>query len=252
MEDFMEKVNILGVNIDMVTIPEAAEEIFSYLSGDKLNMVFTPNSEIIMTAYKDAEFARILNSASLLTADGIGVVYASRILKKPIKERCAGYDVAVELLRKMNDSDYKLFLFGGKPGVAEDARDELLKEYPDLKIAGVRNGYFKPEEESGIVEEINNSEADVVFVCLGAPAQEKWIYRNRDKLKVKAALGVGGSLDVFAKKVERAPDFFCRTGLEWLYRLAKQPSRFMRMMALPRFGFTVLFKGKRYKQTMNK
>ncbi|MCH5184633.1 MAG: WecB/TagA/CpsF family glycosyltransferase [Oscillospiraceae bacterium] len=247
-----DKVNILGVNVDMLTIKEAAERIYSFLGGDKCRTVFTPNSEIIMMGYRDDEFRDILNSASVLAADGIGVVYASRILKKPLKERCAGFDIAVSLLEKLNGSGYGLFLFGGKPGVAEKAREELLKDYPDLKISGLRNGYFDESDEGDIVKQINESGADIVFVCLGAPKQEKWIYRHRDELKVKAALGIGGSLDVFAKNVERAPEFFCKAGLEWFYRLVKEPSRFKRMTVLPVFGMTVIFKGKRYKKTADR
>lgn len=241
-----DKVNILGVNVDMVTIDEAAEEIYSFLATDSMHSVYTPNSEIIMLAYKDSEFADLLNRSDLLTADGIGVVYASKILKKPIKERAAGYDIARKVLKKLDGSDYKLFLFGGKPGVAEEAKANLEKEYTGLKIVGTRNGYFKSDEEAGIIDEINASGTDIVFVCLGAPAQEKFIDRNRDKLKTKAALGIGGSLDVFAGKVERAPEFWQKAGLEWFYRLMKEPKRIGRMMALPKFGLTVLFKGKRY------
>ena len=143
----MEKVNILGVKVDMVTIPEAADKIMEFLNEDGMHEVYTPNSEIIMVAYKDQEFADILNKASLLTADGIGVVYASRILKKPIKERAAGYDIACKVLEKINYTDHSLFLFGGKPGVAETAEKNLKAKYPGLKIAGTRNGYFKPEDE---------------------------------------------------------------------------------------------------------
>ncbi len=241
-----DKVNILGVNVDMVTIDEAADKIYSFLGTDKMHSVYTPNSEIIMLAYKDSEFCDILNRSELLTADGIGVVYASRILKKPLAERAAGYDIAVKVLEKISGGKYKLFLFGGKPGVAEEAKANLEKRYSGINIVGCRNGYFKSDEEQGIIDEINESGADIVFVCLGAPMQEKFIDRNRAKLKVKVAMGIGGSLDVFAERAERAPEFWCKTGLEWFYRLMKEPKRIGRMMALPKFGLTVLFKGKRY------
>ena len=243
----MDKVNILGVNVDMVTIEQAADKIIGFLGEDKLHSVFTPNAEIIMAAYRDKEFADILNRSELLTADGIGVVYASRILKKPISERAAGYDIACNVLDRIGESGHKLFLFGGKPGVAEQARDNLTQKYPNLNIVGVRNGYFKPEEDAEIVNEINASGADIVFVCLGAPKQEKWIDAQRDNLKVKVAMGIGGSLDVFAGTVLRAPAFFCNHGLEWLYRLYKEPWRIGRMMELPKFAATVFLKGKRYK-----
>lgn len=244
----MSKVNILGVHVDTVTAPEAADTIMKFFDEDKLHSVFTPNSEIIMHAYKNAEFAELLNSADLLTADGIGVVHASKILKRPIKERAAGYDIARLVLQKLNYTDHKLFLFGGKPGVAEEAKAKLLQEYPELNIAGTRNGYFAEAEEAEIVEEINNSGADIVFVCLGAPKQEEWIARHRNELKVRVAMGIGGSLDVFAGRVERAPEIFCKTGMEWFYRLCKEPWRIGRMMELPKFAATVVTKGRKYKQ----
>ena len=130
----MNKVNILGVNVDMVTISEATDKIMSFFDEEGLHSVFTPNSEIIMAAYRDQKFADILNSSDLLTADGIGVVYASKILKKPIKERAAGYDIARQVLGRIKDTGHKLYLFGGKPGVAEEAMTNLLKEYEGLQI----------------------------------------------------------------------------------------------------------------------
>lgn len=242
----MDKVNILGVKVDKVTVAEAAEKICGMLSENKPHKIFTPNSEIIMLAYKDSEFCGILNDADMLTADGIGVVYASKILKNPISERAAGYDIACSVVEKISKSGHRLFLFGGKPGVAEKAKENLEKKYPSLNIVGTRNGYFTPEEEPEIINEINAAKPDLVFVCLGAPAQEKWISRNCDKLSAKVFMGIGGSLDVFAGTAERAPDFWCNAGLEWLYRLLKQPSRIGRMTALPKFGITVLLKGKKF------
>lgn len=244
----MNKVNILGVKVDRIGINDAADKIFGFLSGNECAKIYTPNSEIIMMGYNDKNFAKILNEANILTADGIGVVKAAQILKNPVPERAAGFDIACRLLDKLSKSDYKLFLFGGKPGIAELAAEKLTDKYPGLKICGTRNGYFRPEETPEIIEEINNSGADVVFVCLGAPKQEQWIHENADKLKTKAALGVGGSLDVFAGTVERAPEFYCKHGLEWFYRLVKEPWRAKRMTALPKFAITVILHGKKFKQ----
>lgn len=244
----MERVNILGIQVDMVTIPEAVNKILDFLKEDKCHCVYTPNSEIIMEAYRDTGFGDVLNEADLLTADGIGVVYAAKYLNKPLKERAAGYDIARLLLEKINYTEKKIFIFGGKPGVAEKAKENMKKDYPGLNIVGVRNGYFKEEDEEGIINEINSSGADILFVCLGAPRQEKWIHANKDKLNVKVAMGIGGSVDVFAGTVQRAPDFFCKTGLEWFYRLMKEPWRAKRMMDLPRFAMTVAKEGKKYEQ----
>ncbi len=244
-----DKVNILGVYVDMVNIRQAADRIMQFFDEAKVHKVYTPNSEIIMAAYKDESFKELLNNAELLTADGIGVVYASRILKKPIAERAAGYDIACDVLDRIKGTSHSVFLFGGKPGVAEIAKETLEERYPGIKVAGMRNGYFKPEEEDEIVKEINESGADLLFVCLGAPKQEQWLARNAEKLTdVRVAMGIGGSLDVFAGTAMRAPKFYCDHGLEWFYRLMKQPSRAGRMLALPKFGLTVLFKGRKFKQ----
>lgn len=234
----MENVNILGVRIDKVDLKSAVSKVVSLLEKGSPASVFTPNSEIIYLAKDDEDFRKILNSSDLNTADGIGVVYASKILKNPVTERVAGFDLAKSLLPVMNEKKLKLFLFGGKEGVAKRAKDEILKDYPDIDICGIENGYFDNSDK--IIEHINAKSPDFVFVCLGAPKQEKWIYENKDKLSAKVLMGIGGSLDVFAKEAKRAPDIFIKLNIEWLYRLLKNPSRIGRMMALPKFAFEVL------------
>lgn len=244
-----DKVNILGVKVDKVNIDEASDIIINHIKTSKDTMsVFTPNSEIIMKGYKDDEFKKILNSSELLTADGIGVVYASKIVKNPIKERCAGYDLACEVLKKSNDFGLKLYLFGSKPGVGEKAKENIENKYPGVSVVGLSDGYFDDEKEKKIIEDINQKSPDILFVCLGAPKQENWIYKYKNSLNAKVCMGIGGSLDVFAGNVKRAPDFFVNHGLEWFYRLIKQPSRFVRMLDLPRFALKVLIKGKKYPQ----
>lgn len=244
-----DKVNILGVKVDKVNVSEASDRIIGFIeSGDKGRSVFTPNSEIIMMAYRDESFRELLNSSDLLTADGIGVVYASKIVKNPIKERAAGYDIACETLEKLSKKGGSLYLFGSKPGVAEKAGENITKKYPGIRIAGYSDGYFNEEKEKTIIENINRANPDLLFVCLGAPKQEKWIYEHKNELKAGVCLGIGGSLDVFAGTVKRAPEFFTKHGIEWLYRLMKQPSRFVRMLDLPRFGFKVLLKGRKFSQ----
>lgn len=244
----MEKTNILGVNVDKVNYDEAVERIMKMLNEPGNHTVFTPNSEIILMAYKDENFCGILNSADLLTADGIGVVYASKILGNSVPERVAGFDVSCGVLDEISQSGHRLYLFGGKPGVAEMAAENLKQEYPLLNIVGMRDGYFTPEENDSIIDDINQSGADLVFVCLGAPKQENWIFENRSKLNCHVMMGVGGTLDVLAGTAERAPEIWCDLGFEWLYRLIKEPKRFFRMLALPKFALTVIFKGKRYRE----
>ena len=241
----METVNILGVHVNKYTMQEAVEKASSLMETEKLSMIFTPNSEIILYASNNPEFAEVLNKGDMVIPDGIGVVYGAKILKNPIKERVAGYDLVCNLLPVMAEKGQSVYLLGAKPGVAEKAAETLLEKHPGLVIAGTHDGYFKDDDE--VIADINKCAPDFLMVCLGFPKQENWIYNNREKLNAKLAIGAGGCLDVFAGTVQRAPDFYCEHGIEWLYRLAKQPTRFVRMLSLPKFGLKVLFKGRKYK-----
>ncbi len=239
------RLNILGVGVDTCTMEEATNFLVASTHGDSLTSVYTPNSEIILHAYKNPDYCKILNRGSLITADGIGVVYASKILKRPLPERVSGFDLANELLKKSAPLGKTLYLFGGKPGVAEKAAEKICELYPGINIVGISDGYFDAEKEKEIIADINKKNPDILFVCLGFPKQECWIDAHSD-LNTKVAMGIGGSLDVFAGEVKRAPELFQKCGLEWFYRLIKQPSRFIRMLALPKFGLTVLFHGKKF------
>lgn len=244
-----DKVNILGVLVHKVNVEQASDRIIEYISASEgAKSVFTPNSEIIMAAYRDPEFCNLLNSSDLLTADGIGVVYASKIVKNPIAERAAGYDIACRTLEKLAKLGGSLYLFGSKPGVAELAAANIESRYSGVKVVGMSDGYFDEVKEKAIIEDIKRTKPDLLFVCLGAPKQERWISAHKSELGAKVCMGIGGSLDVFAGTVKRAPEFYTKHGIEWLYRLAKQPSRFVRMLDLPRFGLKVLAKGRKFPQ----
>lgn len=241
-------VNVRGVLIDPVTLGEAADILTYHLnSGDTLAAVYTPNSEIVDTCIGDTSgrLTEMINSAELTVADGIGVVKAAKILGTPLPEKVAGIDLGTEMLRRCAETGIPVFLMGSTSGTAELARDELLKSYPGLSVAGTEHGYFEKrgEESDRIVRKIAASGAKLLFVCLGAPAQEIWIRDNKTALSeggVLVAMGLGGTLDVFAGKVNRAPKIFISLGLEWLYRLVSEPSRMCRMRALPRFYFGVI------------
>lgn len=239
------RLNILGVGVDTYNMKEATQFLMSAVDTEGMTSVFTPNSEIILHAYKNPDYRDVLNRAGLITPDGIGVVYASKILGRPMSERVSGFDLACELLKKSAPLGKTLYLFGGKPGVAERAAEKIKKLYPGIVILGVSDGYFDEEKEKKIIEDINQKKPDILFVCLGFPKQERWIDAHSD-LNVHVAMGIGGSLDVFAGEVKRAPEFYQKHGLEWFYRLIKQPSRFVRMLALPKFGFTVLLHGRKF------
>jgi N-acetylglucosaminyldiphosphoundecaprenol N-acetyl-beta-D-mannosaminyltransferase len=236
----MDKLYIFGVPIHRVTMIEAVEILKGYLKEDRIHIVATPNAEIIMMAQKDEEYKKILNETDLNVPDGSGVVFASKVFNKPLKERVAGFDLMMEFVKWASHKDVSIYLLGAKPEVVEKAQSNLKNLYPSLKIVGFHHGYFNEKEEENIIEDINKRAAQVLFVALGAPKQEKWIYKNKEKLKVKIAMGVGGSFDVIAGKAKRAPEIYRKLGLEWLYRLIQEPWRYKRMSALPKFAFKVL------------
>jgi len=223
----------MGVGFDNVTLEEAADRAMALLEEPGPHLAATPNPEIVQMAAKDPAYAKVLADAALVLPDGVGVVHAARILGRPLKGRVPGIEFAGALMERMAAKGKKLYLLGAKPGVAEAAAEKLRAKYPGLTICGVHDGYFK--EDGPVAERIRRSGADVVFVCLGAPKQEKWIAENGAATGARLLAGLGGSLDVFAGTVKRAPKAFQKAGMEWFYRLITQPSRFGRMAKLPLF-----------------
>ena len=243
-----EKINIRGVYFDNVNMDEAMEKVTSMVGTEGLDYMFTPNSEIVQNCIENPALFEVINSASIIIPDGIGVVYASKILKTPLKAKVPGCEVAEKLMEYAAKSGDGVFFFGGgkkteeREAVSTLAKEKMCDKYPGLNVVGTRDGYFTEADVPSIIEQINNSGAKILFVCLGAPKQEKWIYDNRDALKVNFAAGLGGTLDVFAGTVKRAPEFFIKANLEWFYRLLCMPSRLGRMMKLPKFLFGTMIK----------
>ena len=225
------KTEILGVRFDNLTQQEAAQQGRQQLEEDKFHYVVTPNPEFLLAAEKDPEFRRVLNAADLVLPDGIGVVYSAKILGTPLKERVPGIEFAEAMLSALNDMGGRLYLLGAKPGVAEEAGRRICARYPALVLCGTHDGYFK--DEQAILPEIPAAKPDLLFVCLGAPKQEKWMARWGRHTGAKLAIGLGGCLDVFAGNVQRAPERWQKLGLEWAYRLKKEPKRIGRMAKLP-------------------
>ena len=239
------KINILGVPFDDVDMNGAVNKAMEFMAEDKFRMICTPNPEIVMNARTDKSFMDLLNSADMVTADGVGVVWASKYFGKSLDERVSGYDLAQGIFEKMKDTEYTAYFFGGAEGVAEKAKAEMEKKYQGLKITGTHNGYFDEEQERLILEDIRNKKPNLILLGLGSPKQEKWMYENRYLLKGSVCMGVGGSFDVMAGNIKRAPEVFQKLGLEWFYRLITQPTRFKRMLKLPLFVVCVLVnKGK--------
>ena len=227
------RVNVLGVGFDNVTMAEAVEEAVRLLEGPEARYVVTPNPEIGEVCREDDAARRAVNGAALVLPDGVGVIKGAAILGTPLRERVPGVEFGARLMEKMAERGKSLYLLGAKPGVAEQAAERLEARYPGLRIAGTHDGYF--QEDGPVTEEIRQSGADAVFVCLGAPKQELWMARNAQATGAKLLCGLGGSLNIFAGTAERAPKFWCDHGLEWFYRLCKEPWRLGRMMKLPLF-----------------
>jgi len=227
------KIDVLGVSFDNVTPEEAVAAGVRLLEEPGAAYVVTPNPEFILEAKRDAGFRAVLAGAALTLPDGIGVIYASKILGTPLKEKVAGIGFASGLMAEMARKGQRLYLLGAKPGVAELAGEKLMERYPGLVVCGSHDGYFKEEESEAIAAQIRGSGADAVFVCLGAPKQERWMAAYGEATGAKLLAGLGGSLDIFAGTVERAPECWQRLGLEWLYRLKQEPWRWKRMIRLP-------------------
>lgn len=233
------KIDVLGVKFDRVTMEEALDRAERLIADEGPHYVVTPNTEFVQMAKKDAEFSAFLAGAALTIPDGIGVIYAARILGHPLKERVPGIEFAAGLCARLAKRGGKLFLLGAKPGVAEMAAQRLMADHPGLVVCGTHDGYF--QDSASVAEQIRASGAEVVFVCLGAPKQEKWMAEFGAASGARLLAGLGGSLDVFAGQVKRAPEVWQRLGLEWLYRLIKQPSRIGRMAKLPLFLIDAVF-----------
>ena len=239
------KLNILGIPVDKVSMESALDIFRGFMESEGCSLIVTPNSEIVLNATKDPELASLIKSADLVIPDGIGLVYASKMLGSPLGERVTGIDFSYEALRLLAGKGGSAYLFGSRPGIAEKAAEKLREQIPGLVIAGCRDGYFKSEEEEDIAAAIKASGADFLLVALGSPKQEKFIADHRQELGVRAAIGVGGSLDVWSGTLERAPKFYIDHGLEWLFRLKQEPKRIKRTAQLPLFLIKVLFTGRK-------
>ena len=225
------KTEVLGVAFDNVTMEQAAELGGKMLQEDRFHYVVTPNPEFILAAEKDESFRAVLNAADLVIPDGIGVIYSAKILGTPLAERVPGIEFSAKMLERLNEMGGRLFLLGAKPGVAEKAGENILAQYPNIVLCGTQDGYFKDEQD--VILKVAAAKPDLLFVCLGAPKQEKWMARWGQHTGAKMAIGLGGCLDVYAGNVERAPEAWRKLGMEWAYRLKKEPKRIGRMAKLP-------------------
>ncbi|MGM0830673.1 MAG: WecB/TagA/CpsF family glycosyltransferase [Bacillota bacterium] len=235
-----ESVQILDIPFVNKTKDDIVNDLYNqYLKEEKKAFIVTANPEIVMHARTDTDYLYTLSKADYIIPDGIGVVIASRLKKQPLIERVPGFELMEELLALSNEHPIRVYIVGAKPEVLEKAVVNVKKKYPNLHLVGYHHGYFEDENEE-IIHEIQESEPDLILVALGFPRQEKWIKENMSRVQKGVFIGVGGSIDVLAGHVKRAPVIWQKVHLEWFYRLLQQPSRWRRMVVLPQFIFQVL------------
>lgn len=234
------KANILGCQVDMLTVGEGIVRIGELIRMEKPAHVITLNAEIVYQAQNDSELLEIINDADLVTPDGIGVVWGARQLGYDIKERVTGIDMLLSLCEEAPARAWRVYLLGSAPGVAEEAARQLSLKFPGLNVCGTHHGYFGEEDLPALITEIKSLDPHILFVCLGAPKQEKWIKKYAKQLDVPICVGVGGSLDVIAGQKKRAPAWMIKLNMEWLYRLISEPSRYQRQLVLPKFVALIL------------
>lgn len=227
------RINVLGVGFDNVTMAEALARGEELLQSEGAHYVVTPNPEIVEACRADASAMEAVNGADLVLPDGIGIIYGAKMLKTPLKERVPGIEFGTSMIEFCSRNNKSVYFLGAKPGVAEQAAENLKKRFDGLIVAGTHDGYFKDDAEAA--SWIRESGADMALICLGAPKQEFFMAKYGAQTGARLMLGLGGSLDVFAGVAQRAPDFYVNHNLEWFYRLIKNPSRFGRMMKLPLF-----------------
>lgn len=233
------KVTILGVPVDAITMGEAVARIDGFIEKRTPVLVATANAEMLMRATHDGALRRILQGAAMVTPDGAGTVWAAHHLGHGMPERVAGYDMVQELMREAPAKHRRIFFFGSAPGVADKAKAKAEQLYPGIEIVGTRNGFFTAADEPAIIEEIKAAHPDILLAALGVPKQEKWLAKHLGELGVPVAIGVGGTFDVMAGVMKRAPRWMQRAKLEWLFRGMMQPQRAGRLLALPRFVLKV-------------
>jgi N-acetylglucosaminyldiphosphoundecaprenol N-acetyl-beta-D-mannosaminyltransferase len=236
------RIKILGVPVDCVNMAEAVTAVDAMVAGDSPQAIIANNPEKVIKAQSDAGLLRQLENTGLLIPDGIGIVLAARILGLARMERVPGSELMPAICKLAEDKGYRVFLFGANPEVNQKTREVLLQRYPGLQIVGNRDGYVADSDMLSVVQEINLSKAEILFIALGSPKQELWMEEYLPRLDVRVCQGVGGTFDVIAGHVKRAPRIFRQLHLEWFYRLMANPRRILRQTALPKFAFQVLYK----------
>ncbi|KMY57238.1 MULTISPECIES: WecB/TagA/CpsF family glycosyltransferase [Bacillales] len=242
----MKQITIFDIRIDNVTLEEACNRILAFVeNGEMHKYVVTPNVDHIIKIQKDKEFRHIYKNASLVLADGMPLVWAAKLLKKPLKEKVSGSDLFPVLCEKAARRNMRIFFLGGQEGVAQKAAEVLKRKYPEINIVGIYSppfGFEKDEVENRkIINMINDTKPDILFVGLGAPKQEKWIYHHLNEINVPVSLGIGASFDFVAGTKKRAPAWMQKAGLEWFWRFCLEPRRLFKRYFIEDAKFIYLF-----------
>jgi len=227
---WVKQITLFDIRIDNVTLEEACNRILTFVeNGEMHKYVVTPNVDHIIKIQKDKEFHQIYKNASLVLADGMPLVWAAKLLKKPLKEKVSGSDLFPALCEKAAHRNMRMFFLGGQEGVAQKAAEVLKNKFPEINIVGIYSpsfGFEKDEVENRkIINMINDTKPDILFVGLGAPKQEKWIYHHLNEINVPVSLGIGASFDFVAGTKKRAPVWMQKAGLEWFWRFCLEPRR---------------------------
>jgi len=233
-------VRILGIRVDDVTAEETLNIMERFVDEGRPHQVVTVNPEFVIEARRNVEFRAVLDQVDLALPDGVGLMWASRILRQPLRQRVTGSDTVPLIAHRCARREHSMFLLGAAPGVAQRAGDILTRNSPGLQIVGTYAGSPEPSEEDDIIKRVRSASPDFLLVAYGAPRQDLWVHRNLERLGVPVCMGVGGTLDFIAGVAVRAPRWMRRTGLEWLHRLCHQPWRWKRMLALPQFAYLVV------------
>jgi N-acetylglucosaminyldiphosphoundecaprenol N-acetyl-beta-D-mannosaminyltransferase len=230
---------VLGLPFIDATMSELVKELRHRIDASEKTFVVTANPEIVMYSRQDKMYEQILRNADMLIPDGIGIIIASKVLGSPLQERLTGFDLMQNLLQLSHRSGYSIYCLGAEEEVIRKAVECIRAAYPNVNIVGYHHGFFD-WNDSSLVKTIKAKNPDIVLVGLGFPRQEQWISQHLPYFQKGIFIGVGGSFDVWAGKVQRAPEVWQKWNVEWLYRLLQQPSRWRRMLALPRFMVKVM------------
>jgi len=234
-ESYAERVEIMGCPIDRVSLPTAVERIEGFIAAaDRLYQAIGINLDQLLKMKQDPEFARIVSRGDLLTADGQSILWLGRIFKQPLPERVPGVDIMCALLPRAAEKGYRVFMLGTRREILSAAVANLQMEYPGVRVCGSHHGFFSRDEEPAVVEEINRSRADILFIAISSPKKELFVDRNREGLKVRFALGVGGAFDILAGVTARSPLWMQRSGVEWVWRIIQEPRRMIRRLWISR------------------